>query len=154
MKIINRKQIIIIEPDSNNKTRLFIHLKNTIEIVNVNDVDKVLPALRSRILGNGYEVLMDTVMPENEENKHKLYQFIAQEIQQDGKIPPMNIEGMDELAEYAQRIARKLDNQSGYTLRLRILSGIIRAAGDQAMLGESKFITKEHVQKGIKESIS
>ena len=42
MKIINRKQIIIIEPDSNNKTRLFIHLKNTIELVNVNDVDKAL----------------------------------------------------------------------------------------------------------------
>jgi len=121
---------------------------------NVNDVNRILPALRSRILGNGYEVLMDTVMPETKENKYKLYQFIAQEIKKDGRIPHMDKKGMDEVVEYARRIARKFDDKSGYTLRLRILSGLIKVSGDIAIMDESKFITGEHVKEGIKESIS
>ena len=121
---------------------------------NVNDVNKILPALRSRVLGDGYEVLMDTVMPETEENKHKLYQFIAQEIEKDGRIPPMSREAMDEVVRYASSVARKIDHSPGYTLRLRILSGVIRAAGDLAIMDEEGYILPKHIKEGIKESAS
>lgn len=44
-------------------------------------------ALRSRIQGEGYEILMKTTMPDTEENEAKIAQFVAQEIEMDGRIP-------------------------------------------------------------------
>src|SRR3989344_2090513 len=55
--------------------------------VNMNDINAIVPALRSRIRGDGYEVLMKASMPDVPENRNKLVQFIAQEISKDGKIP-------------------------------------------------------------------
>jgi len=54
---------------------------------NYSDLKKVHPALRSRIRGYGYELYMNVDMPDNEENRKKIVQFVAQEVKKDGKIP-------------------------------------------------------------------
>ncbi len=121
---------------------------------NINDLPNILPALRSRIQGQGYEILVDTVMEENEKNKEKLLQFIAQEIKKDGKIPHMKLDAAELIIEKAKDLAKKIDNENGYTLRFRLLNGIIRMAGDISVSEESEFIEKEHVKKAIEENKS
>ena len=54
---------------------------------NIQDLEQVLSPLRSRISGNGYEVLVNTTMEDNDMNRARLAQFIAQEITVDGRIP-------------------------------------------------------------------
>ena len=39
---------------------------------NIKDVGSILPALRSRINGNGYEILLETTMPDTEENRDRV----------------------------------------------------------------------------------
>ncbi|MEW6748923.1 MAG: ATP-binding protein [Candidatus Micrarchaeota archaeon] len=119
---------------------------------NINDVKSIVPPLRSRIRGDGYEVLMNAYMDDTPENVQKLRQFIAQEIIKDGKIPHADMEAVELVIEEARTIARKVDNVRGLTLRLRNLSGIIKMAGDIASTEKKKLIGKEHVQKAIKES--
>ncbi|MCC7552320.1 AAA family ATPase [Candidatus Micrarchaeota archaeon] len=119
---------------------------------NINDLPNILPALRNRIRGQGYEILFDTVMEENEENKKKLFQFIAQEIKKDGKIPDMNLDAAEIIIEKSKELAKKIDNENGYSLRFRILNGIIRMAGDIAVSEDAELIDKTHVKKAIEEN--
>ena len=65
--------------------------------VNFNDIPSILAPLRSRILGNGYELLMSTHMPDSEENRLKLVQFLAQEIVRDGRIPHADAGAISEM---------------------------------------------------------
>ena len=44
---------------------------------NINDLQYILSPLRSRIVGSGYEVLMDTTIPDNTENRGKYIQFVT-----------------------------------------------------------------------------
>jgi ATP-dependent Lon protease len=118
--------------------------------LNINDITSLLPPLRSRIIGNGYEVLLNTHMEDNDANRVKLLQFIAQEIIKDGKIPHANAEALDALINEAKKRAKLIDNVNGLTLRLRDLSGIIKLAGDLAHLEESEFIELKHVQLALK----
>jgi ATP-dependent Lon protease len=119
---------------------------------NIRDINKILPPLRSRILGNGYEILLDTTMPDNEKNRLKLIQFIAQEIKIDSRIPHAERGAIEEVIKEAKRRAFSIDNiKSALTLRLRDLGGLIRLAGDIAILEGSEFITREHVRKSIVE---
>jgi len=90
-------------------------------------------ALRSRIRGYGYEVFMKDSMPDNPENRDKLVQFVAQEVEKDGRIPHFSREAIAEIIREAQRRAGKKDS---LTLKLRDLGGLVRAAGDIAK-GES-----------------
>lgn len=120
---------------------------------NIGDLDKILPPLRSRILGFGYEILLETVMPDDEENRAKLAQFIAQEIEIDGRIPPASKEAIEEIIKEARKRALSIDNaRDCLTLRFRDLGGLIRLAGDLAILGESKFIEKGHIKRGLVEA--
>ncbi len=120
---------------------------------NIREVGNILPPLRSRIVGNGYEILLDTTMPDTWENQNKLLQFIAQEIFVDGKIPPATKEAVDTIIEEARRRAVESDGErNALTLRLRDLSGIIRVGGDLAVLGEDRFIEQAHIERAIKES--
>lgn len=97
---------------------------------NYDDLRSVHPALRSRIRGYGYEVYMNLDMVENESNKGKLLQFIAQEIAKDGKIPQFSMAASERIIfESKRRAGRK----NKYTLKLRDLGGLVRAAGDVAM---------------------
>jgi ATP-dependent Lon protease len=120
---------------------------------NIKDVQGILSPLRSRILGNGYEILLDTVMPETSENLVKLRQFIAQEINMDGRIPHADMEAVEEVIEEARRRAKEIDNvRDSLTLRLRGLSGLIKMAGDFAVLGGCNTIRKKHILKSINEA--
>lgn len=117
--------------------------------LNLNDLPSLLPPLRSRIIGNGYEILLNTYMEDNEKNRAKMVQFIAQEITKDGKIPHATAEAVNALISEARNRARFIDNANGLTLRLRDLSGIIKLAGDIASLEESEFIESKHVQLAL-----
>ena len=122
---------------------------------NIKDVQSILPPLRSRILGNGYEILLDSTMPDTLENRDSLLQFVAQEIVIDGRIPQATREVVLELVEEAKRRARTMDNEkNALTLRLRDLGGVIRLAGDYAILEDAKFIEKRHLERSIRESKS
>jgi len=77
-------------------------------------------ALRSRIRGYGYEVYMKDSMPDTPENRDKLIQFVAQEVKKDGRIPHFSKEAVGEIIREAQRRAGKKDS---LTLKLRDLGG-------------------------------
>jgi Lon-like ATP-dependent protease len=109
---------------------------------NLQDIQKMHPALRSRIRGYGYEVYMDSVMDDNEKNRELLIQFMAQEIKKDGKIPPFDKTAIDEMIDEARRRAGR---KKKLTLILRDLGGIIRAAGDLAVEANKKLVTRDDV---------
>lgn len=119
---------------------------------NINDLKSIVPPLRSRIRGDGYEVLMNAYMEDNKENEDRLIQFIAQEIVKDGKIPHANNAAVTLMIDEARNIARKIDNVKGFTLRLRNLSGIIKMAGDMAKTDKRELIERKDVELAIKES--
>lgn len=99
-------------------------------------------ALRSRIRGYGYEVFMKDSMPDTPENRDKLVQFVAQEVKKDGRIPHFSRKAVAEIIREAQRRAGKKDS---LTLKLRDLGGLIRAAGDIAKGERSDVVKLEHV---------
>ena len=109
---------------------------------NYQDLAKVHPALRSRIRGYGYELFMNVDMPDNEENRKKLVQFVAQEVKKDGKIPDFSIESVEEIIFEARRRAERKDR---LTLKLRDLGGLIRAAGDIAKEKGHNLVLPEDV---------
>ncbi|MGZ7095357.1 MAG: ATP-binding protein [Methanobacterium sp.] len=122
---------------------------------NIRDIQYILPPLRSRIQGEGYEFLMRTTMPDNEENTAKLAQFVAQEIEMDGKIPHASRRAVELLIGEARKRARIIDEQKdSLTLRLRDLGGVIRMAGDIATMEDSEFITEKHMNFAINNAIS
>jgi Lon-like ATP-dependent protease len=96
---------------------------------NYEDLEKVHPALRSRIRGYGYEIYMNLHMPVDSANTEKLVQFIAQEVSKDKKIPHFSRDAVGRLIFEAKRRAGR---KNRYTLKLRDLGGLIRAAGDIA----------------------
>ena len=99
-------------------------------------------AMRSRIRGYGYEVYMKDNMPDSKENRKKLIQFVAQEVKNDGRIPHFSPNALDEIIREAKRRAGKKDS---LTLRLRDLGGLVRAAGDVAKELGSELVEDEHV---------
>lgn len=115
--------------------------------ININDIDNISPALRSRIRGDGYEVLMEVAMEDNILNRAKIAQFVAQEVIEDGKIPHATRDAVFEVINKAKEIARSVDNKDGITLRLRTLSGIIKLAGDIARVERNTFIEEENIEE-------
>lgn len=109
---------------------------------NYEDLKQVHPALRSRIRGYGYEVYMNSDMPDTEENRHKIVQFIAQEIKKDGKIPHFSPEAIEEIIFEARGRAQR---KHKLTLKLRDLGGLIRAAGDVAIKKNHKLVERQDI---------
>ena len=119
---------------------------------NIQDLEHILSPLRSRIIGGGYEVLVDTAMPDNPHNRAKYAQFVAQEVTMDGRIPHATMEAV-ELIITEGRARAKSDNQANsLTLRLRELGGLIRAAGDIAIMEDAPLITAKHIEDAQKRS--
>lgn len=116
---------------------------------NMQDLQNILSPLRSRILGNGYEVLVDVAMPDNSHNRAKYAQFVAQEVHMDGHIPHATIEAVEEIIAEGRKRARADNQMNSLTLRLRELGGLIRAAGDIAVIEGAKFITADHVKRAL-----
>jgi ATP-dependent Lon protease len=120
--------------------------------VNFNDVSQILAPLRSRILGNGYELLMNSHMEDTEENRLKIVQFLAQEIVRDGRIPHADAGAIGEMISFAQKKAKEIDGASGLSLRLRILSGTLKMAGDIAITEQHGLISGQDVRFAIANS--
>ena len=99
-------------------------------------------AMRSRIRGYGYEVFMKDYMEDTTENREKLVQFVAQEVKNDGRIPHFAPDALDEIIMEAKRRSGK---QNSLTLRLRDLGGLVRSAGDVAIEKGADLVTAEHV---------
>ncbi|HUV62055.1 MAG TPA: ATP-binding protein [Thermoplasmata archaeon] len=118
---------------------------------NIQDIQHILSPLRSRINGGGYEVLVETVMPDNDLNRAKIAQFIAQEITMDGRIPHATREAVDMVVDEARKRAKVVDNcDKSLTLRLRELGGLVRAAGDIATGEEAKYIEGKHIRDALR----
>src|SRR6267378_603000 len=109
---------------------------------NLDAVQGMHPALRSRIRGYGYEIYMKATMPDSEENRLKLVRFVAQEVSKDHKIPHFDRTAVLEILREAQRRAGR---RGQLTLRLRELGGLIRVAGDIAQEEASPLVTAKHV---------
>ena len=117
---------------------------------NINDLKYIIPPFRSRIRGEGYEVLINAWMEDNQKNVEKIIQFIAQEIEKDGKIPHADKGAIEEIIKEARRIAKSIDNVDALTLRLRNLAGVIKLAGDLAKKEESELIERKHILAAVK----
>ena len=114
---------------------------------NVETVQHMHPALRSRIRGYGYEIYMKDTMPDTEENRVKVARFVAQEIKKDKKIPDFSKDAVLAIIEEARKMANR---KAHLTLRFRELGGLIRAAGDLAVEKKAKLVTKAHVDAAKK----
>ncbi len=114
---------------------------------NLPDLKAIHPALRSRIRGGGYEVYVEEVMDDNAENEEKLVRFIAQEVKKDGKIPHFSKSAVEEILKEARHMAGR---KKKFTLNLRELGGLIRAAGDIAKERNAELVVSEDVIKAKK----
>lgn len=109
---------------------------------NLDAMQYMHPALRSRIRGYGYEVYMTETMDDTAENRGKLVRFIAQEVKNDGKIPPFDPSAVSEIL----REARRRSGRKGHlTVKLRDLGGLVRVAGDLAIKEGASTTTLRHV---------
>ncbi len=109
---------------------------------NLDAVQGMHPALRSRIKGYGYEVYMRDSMDDTLENRNKLIRFVAQEIVRDGKIPHFSRDAVSEI----MREAKRRSGRKGHlTLMLRDLGGLIRVSGDVARANGANLTEVDHV---------
>jgi len=76
---------------------------------NYSILQQMHPALRSRIRGYGYEVYMEDVMEDNDLNRKKIAQFVAQEVKRDRNIPHFLKDAVEEILREARRRAESKD---------------------------------------------
>ncbi|MSR86381.1 ATP-dependent protease LonB [Candidatus Woesearchaeota archaeon] len=114
---------------------------------NLETIQHMHPALRSRIRGYGYEVYMNNTMDDTPENRDKLAIFIAQEVEKDGKILHFTREAVEVMIDEARRMA---STSGKLTARLRELGGLVRAAGDVAVEENAKFVEPKHIHEAKK----
>ncbi|MCI4329767.1 MAG: ATP-dependent protease LonB [Thermoplasmata archaeon] len=118
---------------------------------NIDSVQSMHPALRSRIRGYGYELYVHTTMVDTPENRMKIVRFVAQEVVKDRKISHFDMGAVVEIVREAQRRA----GRSGQlTLRLRELGGLVRVAGDLANAEGARLVTADHVVRAKRTSRS
>ncbi len=114
---------------------------------NLDAVQGMHPALRSRIKGYGYEVYMRDTMDDTVENRDKLIRFVAQEVVRDGKIPHFTDGAVAEIMREAKRRAGR---KGHLTLMLRDLGGLIRVSGDVARAEGTNLTEARHVLQAKK----
>ncbi|DAC44610.1 MAG TPA: ATP-dependent protease LonB [Candidatus Thalassarchaeaceae archaeon] len=117
---------------------------------NLDSIQQMHPALRSRIRGYGYEVYVNTDMKDTERNRRKLVRFVAQEVRNEAKrdsgrtIPHFDRAAIGMILKEAQR---RSGRRGKLSLRLRELGGLIRIAGDLASEDGSPLTTTVHVTR-------
>ncbi len=126
---------------------------------NIENLKNILPPLRSRIRGYGYEIMLDSWTKKTQEVINDFVRFMSQTVEEDGKIPHLTVKAVEHVLEVAEEIALRLDgHKEALTLRLRELGGLIRIAGDLAVRDSSDLVLQGHVQqaevlsRGIDES--
>jgi Lon-like ATP-dependent protease len=68
------------------------------------------------------------------ENVDAMIRFVADTVVDDGRIPHLSVDAVEEVIKIAGEMAYSLDGtKNSLTLRLRELGGIIRASGDIAV---------------------
>ncbi|SEW06699.1 ATP-dependent protease LonB [Halobacterium jilantaiense] len=118
---------------------------------NMDAMENMHPALRSRIKGYGYEVYMDDTIEDTPEMRRKYARFVAQEVEKDGNLPHFHPEAVRELILEAKRRAGRKDH---LTLKLRDLGGLVRVAGDIARSEGHDLTQREDVLEAKKRSRS
>ncbi|MGC8628803.1 MAG: ATP-dependent protease LonB [Candidatus Micrarchaeia archaeon] len=113
---------------------------------NLQDIAKMHPALRSRIRGYGYEVYVNSTLPDTEANREKIVRFIAQEVNKDKRIPHFTYDACMEIIDEARR---RSGRKNSLSLVFRDLGGVIRAAGDIAIEKNEKLVTKQDVLEAL-----
>ncbi|MGM0592453.1 MAG: ATP-dependent protease LonB [Halobacteriota archaeon] len=109
---------------------------------NLDAMENMHPALRSRIKGYGYEVYMDDAIEDSPEMRRKYARFVAQEVAKDGRLPAFTDDAIEEVILEARRRAGR---KGHLTLELRNLGGLVRVAGDMARAENADFTTRDHV---------
>ncbi|WP_267163322.1 ATP-dependent protease LonB [Halovenus salina] len=109
---------------------------------NMDAMQNMHPALRSRIKGYGYEVYMDDTIDDTAEMRRKYARFVAQEVKKDGRLPHFTRDAIEEIVlESRRRAGRK----GQLTLELRDLGGLVRVAGDVARAKDKQYTEREDV---------
>jgi lon-related putative ATP-dependent protease len=115
---------------------------------NTENIGNILPALRSRIKGYGYELMLSSHMDKTPENCDDVVRFIAQTVEEDGRIPHLSSDAAREVLSVAESLAYRFDGKRNkLTLRLRELGGLVRIAGDIAVQDGSELVQPEHVSR-------
>jgi len=109
---------------------------------NLDAIQGMHPALRSRIRGYGYEVYMRNTMPDTDANRYSIARFIAQEVIKDEKVPHFDKYAVGEIIREAQR---RSGRKGELTLRMRELGGLVRVSGDLAVERDADLVTLEDV---------
>ena len=113
---------------------------------NLDAIQGMHPALRSRIRGYGYEVYVNSVMPDTTANRKRMIRFISQEVRRDigtsRHIPHFDRSGVALILREAQR---RSGRRGKLSLRLRELGGLVRIAGDMACEDGSALTSAKHV---------
>ena len=115
---------------------------------NLDAVQHMHPALRSRIRGYGYEVYVNSTMRDTARNRRRLIRFIAQEVRNEqnkktgNPIPHFDRSAVEVILREAQRRAGR---RGKLTLRLRELGGLVRIAGDLACEENADTVPGNHV---------
>ncbi|MFA5406038.1 MAG: ATP-dependent protease LonB [Candidatus Nanoarchaeia archaeon] len=115
---------------------------------NIETLQKLHPALRSRIQGYGYEVYMNDEMDDSADNRERIARFIAQEIAKDkGKTPHFTREAVLDIINQARLISGR---KGQLTMKLRMLGGLVRVAGDVAREREHNLVSHQDVLEAVK----
>ena len=115
---------------------------------NLDSIQNMHPALRSRIRGYGYEVYVNTDMPDTERIRRRLVRFVALELRNEMKkdsgksIPHFDKGAIGLVLKEAQR---RSGRRGKLSLRLRELGGLVRIAGDLAAEENASMVLAEHV---------
>ncbi|MFB6078550.1 MAG: ATP-dependent protease LonB [Halarchaeum sp.] len=118
---------------------------------NMDAMENMHPALRSRIKGYGYEVYMDDTIDDTPDMRRKFARFVAQEVERDGRLPHFQPDAVREVILEAKRRAGRKDH---LTLELRNLGGLVRVAGDIARSKGHEFTERSDVLEAKKRSRS
>ncbi|WP_332898295.1 MULTISPECIES: ATP-dependent protease LonB [unclassified Haladaptatus] len=118
---------------------------------NLDAMENMHPALRSRIKGYGYEVYMDDSIRDSPEMRRRYARFVAQEVAKDGRLPHFTEDAISEVILEARRRAGR---KGHLTLRFRDLGGLVRVAGDIARAEDAQATTRDHVLQAKQRSRS
>ncbi|WP_435363155.1 ATP-dependent protease LonB [Haloarchaeobius sp. DYHT-AS-18] len=118
---------------------------------NLDAMENMHPALRSRIKGYGYEVYMDDTIEDTPEMRRKYARFVAQEVAKDGRLPSFTRDAVEEIILEARRRAGR---KGHLTLELRNLGGLVRVSGDIARAEDKENTDREDVLRAKRRSRS
>jgi Lon-like ATP-dependent protease len=94
---------------------------------------------------------MDDTIDDTPEMRRKYSRFVAQEVDNDGRLPAFTRDALEEFMLEAQRRSGRKDH---LTLEMRDLGGLVRVAGDIARSEDAEFTTRDHVLRAKRRSRS